>query len=130
MTYLRRKKPEGYKELLVYKRADELQSFIYEITENFPHSELYGLSNQMRRAAVSITSNIAEGFGRQSYKDRLKFYYQAHGSLTELKDQIFVAKDIGYLVSKDFKALYEQANITHRFLQGFMSVTKRIINSK
>jgi len=121
---------KSFTDLNAWQEGHKLVILVYQITKKFPKEEIFGLTSQMRRSAVSITSNIAEGFGRQSYKDRLKFYYQAHGSLTELKDQIFVAKDIGYLVSKDFKALYEQANITHRFLQGFMSVTKRIINSK
>ncbi len=84
----------------------------------------------MRRAAVSITSNIAEGFGRQTYKEKVQFYYQAQGSLTELKNQLLVAKDINYLNVENFSKIISQANITHRILQGLIKKSKTFINHK
>lgn len=117
-------------DLNAWREGHKLVILIYQITKKFPKEETYSLIDQMPRSAVSVTSNIAEGFGRQSYKERLKFYFQAQGSLTELKDQILVAKDIGYLENQGFKTLSEQANVTHRLLQGLISATKRIINSK
>ena len=100
---------------------------VYKITKNFPKEEIYSLVDQMRRAATSITSNIAEGFGRYSYKEKVRFYYLSRGSLIELKNQILIAKDINYLNEKDFKDLSEQANKTHALLQGLISKTKTFI---
>jgi four helix bundle protein len=121
---------KSFTDLNAWQEGHKLMILVYKITAKFPKKETYSLVDQMRRSAVSVTSNIAEGFGRQSYKDRLKFYYQAQGSLTELKNQILVVKDIGYLEGCDFKILSDQANTTHCLLQGLMSATKRIINSK
>lgn len=79
--------------------------------------------DQMRRSSSSVTANIAEGFGRQTAKDRLKFYYQAQGSLIELKDQILIAKDVGYLDENNLNSLVDEANNTHKLLQGFITKT-------
>jgi len=84
--------------------------------------------DQMRRDASSITANVAEGFGRQTYKEKVQFYYHSHGSLNELKNFLLIAKDIGYLNQKDFDALAEQANLKHKILQGFLQKTKSLIN--
>jgi four helix bundle protein len=84
----------------------------------------------MRRAASSVTSNIAEGFGRQGYKEKLQFYYLAQGSLTELKNQLFIAHDVGYLKNANFQMLIEEANQTHRLLQGLLTKTKYFLNLK
>ena len=84
----------------------------------------------MRRAVASITANIAEGFGRHSYKEKLQFYFLAQGSLTELKNFILIAKDVGYLSVNDYQKLVEQANITHQILQGFLKSTKTFIIRK
>lgn len=81
----------------VWQEGHQLVIMIYKETDIFPKREVYSLIDQMRRAAVSVTSNIAEGFGRSGYKDRLRFYCQTQGSLTELKNQLLVAKDVGYL---------------------------------
>ena len=91
---------------------------------------MFSLVDQMRRSVSSITSNIAEGFGRQGYKEKIQFYYISQGSLTELKNQILIAKDVDYLDINDFKKLAEQANITHRLLQGFITKSKTFLNHK
>ena len=91
-----------FTDLKVWQEGHSLVLNIYEATEKFPKEETYSLIDQMRRASVSVTSNIAEGFGRQSYKDKLRFYYNAQGSLTELKNQLLVAKDVKYLKADDF----------------------------
>lgn len=83
--------------------------------------------DQIRRAASSITSNIAEGFGRYSYREKIRFYYIAQGSLTELKDQVLIAKDVGHLTEDDFSKLVEQSNKTHALLQGLIQKTKTFI---
>ena len=84
----------------------------------------------MQRSAVSISSNIAEGFGRQGMKEKVQFYYQAQGSLTELKNQILIARDIGYLKNSDFTKLDEQGNVTHRLLQGLITKSKSLLIHK
>ncbi len=81
----------------------------------------------MQRAAVSITSNIAEGFGRQGYKEKVQFYYLSQGSLTELKNQIIISKDLQYIDELVFKELMQQANIAHQLLQGLITKSKTFI---
>lgn len=117
-------------DLNAWKEAHKLVIEIYSITRNFPKEEMYSLVDQMRRAVISITSNIAEGFARQSYKEKIQFYYLAHGSLTELKNQIIASKDIGYLSVQDFDKLMIQANIAHQLLQGLIKSSKLFIIHK
>lgn len=91
---------------------------------------MYSLVDQMRRSASSVTSNIAEGFGRQTYKEKVCFYYIAQGSLTELKNQLLIAKDVKYFSVMDFQILAEKANATHRLLQGLITKSKSFLNPK
>ena len=83
----------------------------------------------MRRAAVSVTSNIAEGFGRKGYKEKLQFYYIASGSLTELKNQILISRDIKYLTENDYCRLVEESNSAHKLLNLLIAKTKTFSNS-
>jgi four helix bundle protein len=119
----------SFTDIKVWQEGHQLVIMIYKETDNLPKRELYSLIDQMRRAAVSVTSNIAEGFGRNGYKDRLRFYYQAQGSLTELKNQLLVAKDVGYLQQENFESLASQINYTHKLLQGFIKKTKTFLTS-
>lgn len=123
-------KIKTFTDLKAWQEGHKLVIMIYKITKKFPKEEIFGLISQMQRAAVSITSNIAEGFGRQTYKEKVHFYYQAHGSLTELKNQILIAKDIKYLLKEDFDELVYQINIAHKLLQGLITKTKTFINHK
>ncbi len=84
----------------------------------------------MRRAATSVTSNIAEGFGRQGYKEKIQFYHLALGSLTELENQIFIARDVTYLNSSDFEILMNKASDAHRLLNGIIKKSKEYLNLK
>ena len=86
-----------HKDLEVWKQSIDLVSTVYRISKTFPHEERYGLANQMRRAAVSISSNIAEGAGRGSRKEFSQFLHIALGSLSEVETQIIIAKRLGYL---------------------------------
>lgn len=101
----------------------------YAITKSFPKEEIFALVSQMRRCAVSITSNIAEGFSRQSYRDKAYFYSMALGSLTELQNQLLIAKDIGYLISEKFTELDLQSVKVHKILNGLIRKSKDIHNS-
>jgi four helix bundle protein len=86
-----------HKDLEVWKQSIEMVTQIYALTRNFPKEELYGLTNQIRRAAVSVPSNIAEGAGRNSNKELLHFLYFSVGSLSELETQIIIAHNLKYL---------------------------------
>lgn len=116
-----------FTDLFAWKESHKLVLMVYKNLENFPKEEFYALSDQMRRASISITSNIAEGFGRQSLKEKIQFYYQAQGSLTEIKNQLITAKDLGYISERDFYANFNQAVIAHQLLQGLITKTKSFI---
>lgn len=88
---------ESFKDLYAWQRAHEVVLCTYTSTEALPKHELFGLTSQMRRAAISAESNIAEGFGRTSAKDKQHFYAMARGSLYELQSQTITAGDLGYL---------------------------------
>lgn len=119
---------QSFTDLKAWQQGHQLVIRIYELTKTFPRDEIHGLINQIRRAAVSITSNIAEGFGRHSYKDKVNFFYQAHGSLTEVKNQLLIARDIHYLSQSEFTQVADLANQTHRLLQGLITKSKSFIN--
>ncbi len=118
-----------FTDLKAWQEGHKLVIEIYKITKDFPRDEIYGLTSQMRRAAVSITSNIAEGFGRRSYKEKIHFYYLSQGSLIELKNQILIARDINYLKEENFNNLVEKSNNAHKLLQGLITKSKSILNS-
>ena len=121
---------KSFTDLKAWQMGHQLVIQIYKNTKTFPKDEMHGLTNQIRRAAVSITSNIAEGFGRQTYKDKVNFFYQAHGSLTEVKNQLLIARDVGYLSVSQFNETAEIANQTHMFLQGLITKSKSFIKQK
>jgi four helix bundle protein len=97
---------------------------VYAITKTFPKEETYSLIDQMRRCAVSITSNIAEGFSRQSKKEKVQFYYMTRGSLTELQNQLLIARDIDYLSKDKFGEIAEQTILVHKLLNGLINSIK------
>ena len=121
-------KIKSFTDLLVWQEGHKLVIFIYEITKSFPKEETYSLTDQMRRSATSFTSNVAEGFGRSTYKDKTSFYYRAQGSLIELKNQILIARDVRYLSEEQFENLMNQANQSHRLLQGLIQKSKEFIS--
>src|SRR5438132_348059 len=87
----------GYEDLIVWKKAIRLAKVIYVRTDSFPRSEIFGLINQMRRSAVSVPSNIAEGQARQHPKEFAQFLYHSLGSLAELDTQVLLSREFGYL---------------------------------
>ena len=88
---------DHFTKLIAWQKNHELVLLIYKTTKRFPKNEMFGLTSQIRRAASSITANIAEGFGRYYPKDKTRFYYQARGSSSEVQDQMILAKDLKYL---------------------------------
>ena len=95
-------KTKSYKDLIVWQRAVELVMAIYSLTKKFPKEEQYGLISQIRRAAVSIVSNIAEGYARQHKLEYIQFLSMAFGSCAELETQLIIAQRLGYGVSSDY----------------------------
>lgn len=92
------KKIKTFEDLDAWKEGQKLVLMIYQITKGFPKEELFVLVSQMRRAAISIISNIAEGFARQSYKEKIQFYSISLGSVTELHSQLLISRDIKYII--------------------------------
>jgi len=115
------KKIKNFTDLETWKEGHKLVLLIYEATRLFPKEEKFALIDQMRRAAVSITSNIAEGFSRQSKKEKAQFFLMSKGSLTELQNQLLISKDIHYLKSEDFNKLINQTIIVNKLLNGLIN---------
>jgi four helix bundle protein len=122
-------KIRSFADLIAWQEGHKLVLGIYEITKTFPKEETFGLTSQMRRAAVAITSNICEGFGRKTFKEKLQFYYLAQGSINELRNQSIIAKDIKYLEGDVFMELDVQLNNVHKLLQGLISKSKENIKN-
>ena len=121
-------KIRSFLDLEGWKEGHSLVLNIYKITKGFPKDEVFGLSSQMRRCSVSITSNIAEGFSRNSYKEKVQFYLTALGSTTELQNQLIVAKDVGYINLETFNNLYEKSIKVHKILNGLIKSSKTFIH--
>jgi len=119
---------EKFTDLKTWQEAHKVVLDVYQITKKFPKEELFGLSNQMRRSAVSVTSNIAEGFGRNTFKDKVHFFYQARGSMTELRNQFIIAKDIGYISIPEYSKIEGTIDISQRLLHGLITKTNSLTN--
>jgi four helix bundle protein len=109
---------EGFKKLAVWQKAYNLVLDIYRFSQTFPDSERYGLTSQIRRAAVSVPANIAEGSERQHKKEFLQFLSIARGSLGEVETYLLLAKDLGYINGDKFNDLDDQRKETGRILRG------------
>ena len=119
----------NFTDLNAWKEGHKLVLMIYKVTVNFPKEEIFGLVGQMRRCVISITSNIAEGFSRQSYKEKVQFYSVSLGSVTELQNQLLIAKDVGYISDKKYQELFEQTIKVHKILNGLIRSSKTIIHN-
>jgi four helix bundle protein len=111
---------QTFEDLDAYKIARDFRRAMYEVARKLPESEKFGLVSQVRRAAVSLTNNIAEGHGRFHYLDQIKFMLQARGSLEELLDDLNVCGDEGYLPPGDIPALKEHGWRVHKVLNGYV----------
>ena len=105
-----------YRDLIVWQKAMVLVTEIYKVSKSFPRREDYGLTSQLRRCAVSIPSNIAEGYGRNSRNEYIRFLQIASGSLYELQTQLEIAANLGYLKKDEFELLYESTREIERML--------------
>jgi four helix bundle protein len=118
-------KIQSFTDLYAWQEGHKLVLLIYKVTKAFSKDEIYGLTNQMRRASISVTSCIAEGFSRNTVKDKYQFYCVAHGSLTELQNQLVIARDLNYLSKDDFAKIAQQTIVVHKLITGL----KKIKNS-
>lgn len=109
---------QKFTDLRAWQIAHELVLLVYKITRSYPREEQFGLVNQSRRAVVSITSNIAEGFGRSTRKDKVNFYMMARTSLTELRDQMIIARDLLFIDAKTYEQFSSFAETVAKLISG------------
>lgn len=115
----------GYRELKVWQRSMDLVEESYRLTTTFPKHELYGLTSQLRRAAVSVAANIAEGHGRDHLREYLHFLSVANGSLMELETHLLIGRRMNYLLPDDEKSVLLCAAEVGRMLAGLVRALKR-----
>ena len=122
------KKIQSFTDLIAWQKAHQFVLKIYKLTNNFPKSEKYGLIDQLRRASVSITSNISEGFYRRTAVDKSHFYFMSIGSLAEIQNQLIIARDLGYINNDLFQEIGRESVEIHKLINGLIksSSTKNI----
>ena len=113
-----------YRDLDVWMEARKLVSSLYRLTKSFPKDEQYGLTSQMRRCSISISSNIAEGCGRRTSSDTIQFLHIARGSLYELETQLFLSLDQSYIDEKEMESQLNQIVLCKKLLNGFINYHK------
>ena len=120
----------SFEDMTVWQKAMEFAQKIYAITETLPRKEDYGLTSQIRRSAVSVPGNIAEGFGRKHTKDKMNFYYASRGSLTESKSHLIYGERVGYFKELDCKELKALSDDVMKELNAVISTLQRSIPAK
>ncbi|MFA5652125.1 MAG: four helix bundle protein [Candidatus Paceibacterota bacterium] len=110
----------NFTNLIAWQKSHELVLNIYKILKKLPNEEKFALADQMRRSSVSITSNIAEGFSRNTRKDKVQFYTISKGSLSELQSQLITARDLGYITDTDFKELDSMIEQSSKLISGII----------
>jgi four helix bundle protein len=118
---------KSYKDLIGYQKGYSLSLEIYKVTKNYPQDEKFGLTSQMRRSAVSIPCNIAEGYSRKNIKEYLQFIYIANGSCSELETLLSLSKDLGLLDSEKYLKLFALQEEVSKILNGLI---KSLSNKK
>lgn len=118
---------KNFYDLDAWRKGHLLVLDIYKITKKFPKEELYGIISQLRRAASSITANIAEGFARYHFNDKVRFYHNSRGSVAEVQDFLLLAKDLGYINAKECSELISRCNEVGKLINGLI---KSIENQK
>ena len=120
-------KIKSYRDLVVWQKSMELVTDVYEITKGFPKEEIYALTSQIRRSAVSVPSNIAEGYGRNSTQDYIRFLQIACGSLYELQTQLEIGVKISYAAESEVKGVISLSTEVERML---VTLIKKLSNKK
>ena len=109
-----------YSDLLVWQKAIDLVTVVYKVSQTFPKEEMYGITSQIRRSSVSVPSNIAEGYGRNSKQDFIRFLRISMGSLFELQTQLRIAYNLHFIAIEDFNILFENTGEVERMLSAFI----------
>ena len=109
-----------FTDLKAWQESHKLCLYIYKLTQNFPKSELFVLRSQITRAAISISSNIAEGFGRYSYNEKKQFYRIALGSLMEVRNQLILARDLEYISGFEYLEADQSINLLGKLINGLI----------
>lgn len=115
----------SYRDLIVWQKAMALVTDNYRVTQSFPNNEMYGLTSQLRRAAVSVPSNVAEGQGRSSDREFALFISHALGSLMEVETQILIAQDLGYIEKQRSEHLLQQSAEIGRLANGLLATLRK-----
>lgn len=115
---------QGFKDLVVWQKAYNLALAIYTTTKKFPREELYGLISQIRRAAVSVSANIAEGYERQYRKEYIQFLMMAKGSLGEVETYLLFSKDLGYICTESYNVIDAERQDVTKLLRGLIRSLK------
>jgi len=114
----------NFRKVDAWNRALDLSKVVYDLTRGFPSAEKYGLTSQLRRAVISISSNIAEGCGRRTSRDFISFMHNAIGSLKEVESELFVAEKLGYVEIVHVEKLIEELEETGRMISGMIQKEK------
>lgn len=117
-----------YQDLEVWKKSRELVKQIYAVTKSFPQEEQFGLTNQLRRSAISVASNIAEGSGRAGVKDSTRFFYIARGSLYEIETQMVLATDLQYISDDELDQVQDTITSCKKLLNGLIKYFMKMAN--
>ena len=110
---------QNFKDIIAWQKSHELTLLVYDLTSRFPKSEIFGLVSQMRRCAVSVPSNIAEGYKRKSKQDCVHFYIIAESSLEELRYQLLLSKDLKYISEFEYKTAEALADTVGKLIHGW-----------
>lgn len=109
-----------YRDLIVWQKSMDLVTRVYQLTKSFPKEETYGLSAQIRRSAISIPCNIAEGYGRNAARDMIRFLHISMGPLLELQTQLEIARNLAYLTTEIFNDYFESTREIESMLTGLI----------
>jgi len=115
---------KNFEDLNIWQNAQDLAVSVYKVTQTFPSSEIYGITNQIRRSSASISANIAEGFGRKTNKDKLHFYVVAYGSLLETKNFVYLAKKLNFINEESVTDLLDTILVLQKQMNVFMRPLK------
>lgn len=119
-------KIRSFTDLEAWREGHRLVLEIYSVSKNFPNYELFGLTSQMRRCAVSITSNVAEGFPRRNHREKVQFYSISLGSIAELQNQLVISRDLGYLKESKFNEIASKTIKVKKLIAGLTKSSKKL----
>lgn len=120
-------KVTDFYDLVAWQESIKLTTEIYKLCLNFPKTELFGIVDQLKRAVTSISANIAEGFGRFTYKDRLHFFYQSRGSLKEVQNFLLISKELGFINQSQISIIWEKSKSCEMLLNGLIKSCQNYI---